>query len=71
MPTVYNVNPKYEDETKSSIKVNDIIHDICNFRSFHTKTIEGIMKLSNEDILEILKAYNNIVQTFSKMMDEM
>jgi len=49
--------------------VNKFIIDIRNLKKFDSETINNISNMSSEDIIQILNAYNDVMDAFCKFVE--
>jgi len=49
--------------------LNKYIGDIRNLRKLDSETINNISNMSKEEIIQILNAYNDVVESFCKFVE--
>ena len=59
-----------EKENPQKSIVKKYIHDIKNFRKLSAENIKNINNLNYDDRLEVLHAYNDMVEYFDRQMNK-
>jgi hypothetical protein len=61
----------YESKMDSSPKTNSILHDIRNMRILNNEQIATIRKMSDQDKMEVILAYNSVMHSINDIVNNM
>ncbi len=64
-----NKNNKLNNNSNHIIR--KIIHDIRNYKKFDNDMLEEINNLNHEDLMEIIKTYNNIIDNVNEVLNNL
>jgi len=61
----------YESKMDSSPRTNRILHDIRNMRILNNEQIENICKMTANEKMEVILAYNSVMHSINDIVNNM
>lgn len=69
MHTKERNNDQMNNNQNSNKICKKVIHDIRNFKKFDNNILEEINNLNHEELMEIIKAYNNVMDNINDIIE--
>jgi hypothetical protein len=67
-----NVDTKYNDDKNSNNRLfRFCLHEIRNMKSLDTSMINNIRDISNDEKMELIIAYNDVINSFKILLDDL